>query len=137
MSLSLAEHLEIRYAARKVSQQVGNRVRLMELLRDWSHFIALCEKGYKLSADDYLEGLDTREMLQEIVDHVSEDLAEKLNPAVAQLDSRFEAATQAIPQPLYIVSDPPTPVEVMLYFRMPRKRGAWLEHGLRSMGIIK
>lgn len=137
MVLSLTEHQEIQHAAQRVSEQVGGTVRLMVLLRDWSRFTRLCERGFNRSADEYLEGLSTRELLQEILENVSERVAEKLRPAVRQLDERFEAATQATSQRLYIVSDPPTPLELMLYFRLPRKRGAWLDLDLRRMGVIE
>lgn len=135
MMFSQDEGQEIQSLTRLMSERIGFSVTLNGLLQKWTDFILHCEKGYTDCVDEYTNDLDSRILIQEIIDKVSPAVAEKLGSYITELDRRFENATLPISTPLLMLSNPPKPIEIMLYLRIPKKIGAELESDLKASGI--
>ena len=78
----------------KLGERAGRPVTLEGLIASWAGVVKEIETGYGLSLYDYLNDLDVRGVLQDIVDRGPSELKQPLRTALAPLDARFRMATR-------------------------------------------
>jgi hypothetical protein len=66
------------------------------LLRSWSFTVAEIEKGYALTFDDYLNDMDARSIINELLPIATEGERAKVEACIPALDNRFRLATRLV-----------------------------------------
>jgi hypothetical protein len=135
--LSPVEKHDLRMAEITVSNRLRSKVSLEDKLVEWRAFVSECESGYPLRIDDYTNDLSIREGVEEIIRVLPDRLANKIQTFATQLDNRFLRTTRPVSMALLKVSSPPTRLETMLYFRVPKKLKPEMKSDLQSMGILE
>ena len=93
----------------ELGKRAGRRLTLEGLIESWEGLVERVETGYADSIYDYLNDLDVRALLQEIVERGPAELRKAMKVVVVPLDGRFRKATRR----------PKTPLR-------PGSRGWWL-----------
>lgn len=75
------------------SERAQFTITLDTLLNDWDNLCDELQDKYHLGWEDYLNDLDGRHLLQEIVDSSPAALARKINSLLNPIDDNFKAVT--------------------------------------------
>lgn len=71
----------------------GVAMSLGQWIRQWAVFVAQVESGYPLTIYDYLNDIDTRSVLDEVLEVASFDCCRRISVELQPLDARYMAAT--------------------------------------------
>lgn len=134
--VSKPQLVEIQEVIRKLKKERGiaEHISFEYLLSNWEKIVLCVVAGYGFTIWDYTNDLSVRVILQDIIDRVSPAVAEKISSVIQDLDREFIDATEPIFQPLQNVTDTPTDVERMLYFRKPKKLEEEMKAAIERMG---
>ncbi|HEY2587718.1 MAG TPA: hypothetical protein VGI81_18370 [Tepidisphaeraceae bacterium] len=66
------------------------------LLESWTRTVAAVEGGYWLSFDEYLNDMDSRNIIDELPTYASDDEWAGVETMLPPLDARFHAATRQV-----------------------------------------
>jgi hypothetical protein len=66
------------------------------LIRRWTRIVTHIEEGYHLTFDDYLNDMDSRKIINELLPLASDGESAKVGALVPLLDNRFLAATRPV-----------------------------------------
>src|SRR5690242_9519282 len=77
-------------------------VTLTSLISGWQNWVLTVEKGYRLTLDEYVNGLYRRENLGQIILRGPITVNEKISPTIHQADVIFLDATYASPRSLVL-----------------------------------
>lgn len=132
-----AEIKELRKLTSEISEKCGFPITLDKLIQSWEVFVSECENGYSDLIDEYTNDLSSRSLIADIMGRVSSAFAAKIISRVNESDKKFLEVTKPISEPLMNVSDKPTEIEKMLYFRIPKKCIGDLKENLMDMKILE
>jgi hypothetical protein len=105
------------------------------LLKGWERAVASVDRGYRLTLDDYLNDLDGRQILAEIVSALPGAMTTSQAERLATADARLRAATRPGPclwGEANARAQGWTPRSSWWYFRHPRRPGAELAADIAS-----
>ena len=60
------------------------------ILLDWNDFVSECTEGFEGDLSDYQLGLHLRDIIENVVAHIEDDLAQKLIEVISDPDERFQ-----------------------------------------------
>lgn len=131
--LTPEEIAHVNLALKAISDRANFTITLGDLLGRWRDFIRSIELGYDDSIYEYANDMSVRDILDDVLNQLPEDINRKLSVAIEELDDRFKAATVEIAQPILS-----TPKREARYWwrRIPRKLRQELENDLRANGIL-
>lgn len=132
--LSLEEAHALKEILTSLSERAKQPLSLNQLLRQWRDFVVRIERGYKDSIYEYSNELSVRNLLEEILHHVTPSLREELLRLIKPWDERFDKATSEVARPLS--SKSMQGVTHRWWFRIPKHFGREFEGDLRSEGIL-
>lgn len=98
-----------------------------EFMKEWFDFIAEVEKGYTMTIYDYTNDLTKRDLLDELLQQVPQDLKNKVIKLVKSSDTSFKNATRILRKPLSSSEDPP-----WWWYRLPKKLLGELKEDVES-----
>ena len=104
-----------------------------KLVERWTRFVAQVEHGYTDSIYEYTNDLSARDLIQEVLDHVPEELRGKLLILVQPSDERFNEATQVIAHPIAGRKDMNMQP---WWFRIPKRVSGELADDLQAAGLM-
>lgn len=84
----------------RFSERAHYPITVEKLLSSWQRFVTEVEQGYDDSIDDYTNDLSTRDLLDDVLRAVPQDLSRTLLATIEPLDRRFQQATRADDQHL-------------------------------------
>lgn len=112
---------------------------LKGLLDHWSGVVEAVEEGYDLTMDDYLNDMDTRDILAGAVEFASPEEETSALPKLKKLDKRFQELTVEC-GPVWgarvAQEDGHDREHQWWYFRRPKKPGPDFELELEEAGLL-
>jgi len=87
------------------SQRSKHNISIRYLLNAWEETIEGIEAGYEYSIYDYLNDLDRRDLIQELIDVASDKTKQEILAEIRLLDQRFIASTDLANKPLREIID--------------------------------
>lgn len=116
--------------------RVARHVSLIRLLDSWRRLVDEVEKGYEDSIYEYANDVDSRVILERVIETASSEPAEELRRWLRSWDERFEAATVRAPSPVHGSADPDDPHAASpWHWRIPRRLTGELKADLEAIGI--
>ncbi len=121
-SLEPQEQMAVRKALEEWAAREHRRVTFGDLVNRWSGFVRSVESGYRFSIEEYANDLSTRDVIDDILDLVSDPPRSKLLDSLGPWDRRYLAATR--------------PVSKAVYFRPGAPRERWFRIPTRLVGQL-
>jgi hypothetical protein len=116
-----------------VSEGVGYKPDLHEVLLAWRDLVLEVESGYAQPLEHYVYDLEVRDLLETILENVPGRTHRKVAEWLSYWDERFDNATREGRGPL---TPQATKEGQPWWFRIPRNLGAELEADLISKGLL-
>ena len=102
-----------------------------EFIKEWFDFIAEVEEGYSMTIDDYTNDLTQRDLIDELLQQVPEDLKNRVIKLIEPSDVRFKNATKILRKSLSSSKNPP-----WWRYRLPKKLVGELKEDVESLKIV-
>ena len=114
--------------------------KLKKLLNKYQKFIEEIRAGYNFSIYDYINDLSIRDLLEEKVEHLAEEIKNKYLYKLHKLDIAFKRLTNEIKTPLILTEFTQTSSKKRTtqwwYYRIPKNLGSELKKDLEEAGLI-
>src|SRR5438046_1079964 len=94
LNLTPEEQAAVRSLEVSLSQRSRFALTLDKLFHLWNDFVNEVEAGYGSTVDEYLNDLSTRDLLDKIVNALSESGQHKVMARIRPIDERFAQATE-------------------------------------------
>jgi hypothetical protein len=113
--------------------RAGFKITLDGLLADWQNLTHKISIGYDNNIYEYMNDLSVRDLLEELMENVSEELRNKIMELVKASDEAFYNVTVDVPKPLLAKH---CSAEAFWWKRIPKILKDELEDDLKKEGII-
>ena len=97
MDIKLDDGGRLNALLREMSNSAKHAITLEKLLEDWTELVGAVERGYSLTLDDYRNDLDSRVLIQKLLESVSKPSRAGIEAILGPFDKRFKAATRPAP----------------------------------------
>lgn len=118
----------------KLSKHANSRHSLTILLTKWHDFVTQIEVGYNNSIYDYTNELSIRDVLEELLEQLPNEIKGKLSTVLKPLDDRYMEATNRIQRSLSLN---PQRKAQSWWYRIPKRLGPELRADLQSEGFLQ
>jgi hypothetical protein len=109
------------------------------LLRHWQSTVDAVAEGYDLTMDDYLNDMETRDVLAGVLEVASLDQRKAAEAVLERVDRRFRELTVECPPVLGEAAareNGHDPADQWWYYRRPRSPSPDFEEVLREAGLL-
>lgn len=130
LAFTPSEQEEIRAITEKFSRRAQHDLSVDRLIDKWRVFTREVQQGYRFPLNDYTNDLSVRDLLQELLECVSVEVAPKIEARLAASDNSFESSTSEIDTPL------PGQRSARWWHRVPRTLIGDLRNDLSALGVI-
>jgi hypothetical protein len=131
-----ADELEGVVRGMRDAGRVARHVTLIGLLDSWRGLVEEVENGYEDSVYEYANDVDSRVILQRVIESASSEPADELRRWLRSWDERFGAATVRAPEPFHGSADAEDPAAASpWHWRIPLRLTGELKADLEAMGL--
>lgn len=107
---------------------------LLYFINEWLLRVEQFEKGYTLTIDDYTNEITVRDILEELINEVPENLKLKVVDIIIPIDEKFKEITNAVKNPLMLGLKGENPP--WWWYRIPKKLVGELKEDVESLKIV-